>query len=143
MIAPDVNLLVHTVDDHSPFHTRAKAWLNEALSGEESMLLAWNVVLGFLRITTNSRALPNPLTIEQALDLVALWLAQPNVTIVEPGPRHFGLLRDLLIGVGTGANLTSDAHLAAIAIEQDAEVHSTDADFRRFRGLRWRNPLES
>lgn len=141
MIAPDVNLLVHTVDDNSPFHTDAKAWLNTALNGQEPIALAWNVVLGFLRISTNRRALPNPLTVEQALGLVEVWLAQPNVTIIEPGPRHFCLLRDLLIGVGTGANLTSDAHLAAIALEHDAEVHSTDRDFGLFPGLRWRNPL--
>jgi predicted nucleic acid-binding protein len=50
----------------------------------------------------------------------------------------FGLLERL----GTAGNLTADAHLAALAIEYQAELHSTDADFSRFSGLRWRNPLK-
>ena len=142
MIAPDVNLLVYAFDQLSPFHEPAKAWLETVLSGTESVGLAWNVLIGFLRISTNP-ALRKPLTIEQALDLVALWLAQPNVVIIEPGPRHLELLRDLLIPVGTGRNLSSDAHLAAIALEHGAEVYSADTDFDRFPGLRWHNPLAS
>jgi len=142
VIAPDVNLLVYAFDQLSPFHEPAKAWLETVLSGTESVGLAWNVLIGFLRISTNP-ALRKPLTIEQALDLVALWLAQPNVVIIEPGPRHLELLRDLLIPVGTGRNLSSDAHLAAIALEHGAEVYSADTDFDRFPGLRWHNPLAS
>jgi uncharacterized protein len=77
------------------------------------------------------------------LELVALWLAQPTATIMAAGPRHFELLFDLLTNTGTGGNLTSDAHLAAIAIENGAEVCTTDHDFARFPGLRWRDPLPS
>lgn len=141
MIAPDVNLLVYAVDEDSPFHTSARAWLENALSGAESIGFAWMVLLAFVRVTTRPQAVPIPLPIEQALGVVALLLAQPNVMVIEPGPRHFELLRDLLIDVGTAGNLTSDAHLAAIAIEHGAEVCSTDTDFGRFAGLRWRNPL--
>jgi toxin-antitoxin system PIN domain toxin len=139
VIAPDVNLLIYASDQDSPFHQRAKAWLDDVLSGTESIGFAWNVLLGFLRIST--RAVPKPLTAEQALGLVALWLAQPNTLILQPGPRHFELLSGLLLTVGTAGNLTSDAHLAAVALEQDAEVYSADADFGRFPGLRWQNPL--
>ena len=141
-MAPDVNLLLYAFDQRSPFYEPAKSWLEGILSGTESVGLTWNVLIGFLRISTNP-ALRKPLTIEQALDLVALWLAQPNVVIIEPGPRHLELLRDLLIPVGTGRNLTSDAHLAAIALEHGAEVYSADTDFDRFPGLRWHNPLAS
>jgi predicted nucleic acid-binding protein len=81
------------------------------------------------------------LRLKEALDIVELWLGQPTVTIIEPGPRHFELLRALLTTPGTGGNLTSDSHLAAIAIEHGAEVCSTDRNFGRFSGLRWRNPL--
>jgi len=141
VIAPDVNLLVSAFDQESLSHQEAKVWLENVLSGREPIGLAWNVLLGFLRISTNPRALPKPLRIEQALDLVGNWLAQPNVVILHPGPRHFELLRDLLIGVGTGGNLTSDAHLAALALEHRAVVYSSDKDFNRFTGLRWQNPL--
>lgn len=143
MIAPDVNLLVHAFDQESSSHQRAKVWLESVLSGNESIGFVWNVLLGFLRISTNPKALPKPLSIEEALELVGHWLAQPNVVILHSGPRHFELLRDLLIGVGTRGSFTSDAHLAAIALEHGAEVYSADADFSRFPGLRWHNPLAS
>jgi toxin-antitoxin system PIN domain toxin len=143
VIAPDVNLLVYAVNERSPFHASARAWLEGVLSGTEPVGLVWNVLLGFIRLTTRSAVVPKPLTVEQALDIVAFWLAQPTVTIIEPGPRHFELLRDLLTTAGTVGDLTSDAHLAAIAIEHGAEVYSTDTDFGRFQGLRWRNPLVS
>jgi toxin-antitoxin system PIN domain toxin len=141
VIAPDVNLLVYATDQESRFHQGAKAWLEGVLSGTESIGFAWNVLLGFLRIST--RAVRRPLTAEQALGLVGLWLAQPNVVTIEPGPRRFELLSGLLLSVGTAGNLTSDAHLAAVALEHGADVYSADADFRRFTGLRWHNPLAS
>jgi len=141
VIVPDTNLLVYATDQASRFHERARVWLEEVLSGTESIGFAWNVLLGFLRIST--RAVRRPLTAEQALGLVGLWLAQPNVVILKPGPRHFELLSGLLLSVGTAGNLTSDAHLAAIALEHSAEVYSNDTDFGRFPGLRWHNPLAS
>ena len=141
MIAPDINLLVYATDQESQFHEGAKAWLEEVLSGTEPIGFAWNVLLGFLRIST--RSVRKPLTAEQALGLVGLWLAQPNVSIIEPGPRHFELLSGLLLSVGTAGNLTSDAHLAAIALEHAADVYSADADFGRFTGLPWHNPVAS
>src|ERR1022692_5139368 len=77
----------------------------------------------------------------RAFDLVAEWLNQPAAQVVHPGTRHLAILRGLLTPIGTGGNLTSDAHLAALAIEQNAELCSCDADFGRFAGLHWRNPL--
>jgi predicted nucleic acid-binding protein len=73
--------------------------------------------------------------------LIASWLDQPSATIVHAGPRHLQILRELLLPVGTGGNLTSDAHLAALTIEHRAELYSSDTDFARFKGLKWRNPL--
>jgi toxin-antitoxin system PIN domain toxin len=143
VIAPDVNLPVYASNADSPFHGGAKRWLEELLSGTEIVGLAWNVLLGFLRLTTRANVLPKPLEIEQALDIVDSWLRLPAVRTIEPGPRHLELLRSLLGSAGTAGDLTSDAHLAAIAIEHDAEVCSTDADFGRFAGLRWRNPLKT
>ena len=100
----------------------------------------WNVLIGFLRITTQAN-LPNALNVEQAFEAINEWLSGRNARIIEPGPRHQALLRKLLAATGTGGNLVSDAHLAAIAIGQDAEVYLNNADFGRFPGLRWRDPL--
>ncbi|CAN5324381.1 hypothetical protein BH20ACT8_BH20ACT8_10200 [soil metagenome] len=78
---------------------------------------------------------------DEALDIVAGWLDQPAVTVVHPTQRHAAVLRELLTPLGTGGNLTSDAHLAALAIAHGAELCSTDADFSRFPGLIWVHPL--
>jgi toxin-antitoxin system PIN domain toxin len=98
-------------------------------------------LLAFLRLTTRASFFRQPLPIEASLDVVASWLDQAPATIVHPGPRHLSILRELLLDLGTGGNLTSDAHLAALAIEHGAILYSSDADFARFSGLKWRNPL--
>jgi uncharacterized protein len=138
---PDLNLLLYAVDGEAEAHESARAWLEEALSGTESVGFAWTVLLGFNRISTNPAIYEQPLGIEEALDFVDGWLAQPVATIVEPTNRHAAILRDLLKPLGTGGNLVSDAHLAALAIEHGAELCSRDNEFARFAGLRWVDPL--
>jgi toxin-antitoxin system PIN domain toxin len=137
----DLNLLLYAVNRDSPRHSDAKNWLQEAMSGEERIALAWTVVLGFIRLTTSPRVLENPLSVEDALHTVDAWLSQPSVSLLQPGEGHWSILRDLLLGAGAAGNLTTDAHLAALAIERGAEFCSTDADFARFNRLRWTNPL--
>jgi len=141
MIFVDANLLIHAVNVDSSLHQKAKAWLESVVSGPETVGLPWLVLLAFLRLTTRVGLFQKPLAPETAFDLVDAWLQQPSVTAPEPTARHLRTLRDLVLPLGTGGNLTSDAHLAALAIEHGAEVCSTDNDFARFRGLRWRNPL--
>ena len=141
MIVVDANLLIYAVNEDAPFHARAKSWLEAAVSGTETVGLSWIVLLAFLRLTTKAGIFQRPLAVETALDLVDAWLQQPAVTIVEPTATHLRTLRDLLLPAGTGGNLTSDAHLAALAIEHGAELCSADSDFARFGRLRWRNPL--
>jgi hypothetical protein len=141
MILPDVNLLVHAYNLDSPRHPEARAWWERTLSGSAPVGLAWSVALGYVRITTHPRILANPLSAASACAHVEAWLAQPQVMLLHPGERHAAILFDLLRRLGTAGNLTTDAHLAALAIEHQAEVCSTDADFARFPGLRWRNPL--
>jgi toxin-antitoxin system PIN domain toxin len=138
----DANLLLYAVNKDAPLHAKAKAWLETTLSGQETVAFSWNVILAFVRLTTRPGLFRNPLSPERAFDLVAAWLDQPSATVVNPGPRHLAILRDLLTALGTGGNLSSDAHLAALAIEQNAELCSCDGDFARFAGLRWRNPLK-
>jgi toxin-antitoxin system PIN domain toxin len=138
---PDVNLLLYAADSISPRHGPARAWVGETLSGTETVALAWAVLLAFLRLSTNPAVFERPLRAEEALDLIDGWLERPCVTVVEPGERHSALLRELLSAAGTAGNLTSDAHLAALAIEHGAVLCSCDSDFSRFPGLRWADPL--
>jgi toxin-antitoxin system PIN domain toxin len=141
MIVPDVNLLVHAYNQESRRHARAKAWLEELLGGDRHVGLAWAVILGFIRITTNRQILTHPLSASEACDHVRAWLAQPYVTLLHPGGRHAEILFGLLVALGTAGNLTTDAHLAALAIEHQCELQSTDSDFARFAGLNWNNPV--
>ena len=137
----DLNLLLYAVNRDAANHERAKAWLEDTLSGEETVALPWVVVLGFLRVSTSARILPHALTPEQAIAIVDSWLARPQVLSLHPSDQHWRVLRGVLADTGTAGNLTTDAHLAALAIEHDAELCSTDGDFARFGRLRWTNPL--
>lgn len=137
----DVNLLLYAVNEDAPRHRKAKTWLESALSGTETVGFEWTVLLAFLRLSTRSVVFPNPLLVEEAFALLESWLAQPCTTIVQPSDRHSQVLRDLLEPLGTGGNLTSDAHLAAVAVEHGAELFSCDTDFARFPGVRWTDPL--
>lgn len=141
MILIDANLLIYAIDADSPHHPAARAWLEEALSGTERVGLAWTAVLAFLRLTTRSGILLNPLPAADALAYVGSWFDQPCVQAVVPGEGHWPVLRNLLATAGTAGNLTSDAHLAALAIEHGAAVYSADNDFKRFSGLEHVNPL--
>lgn len=137
----DVNLLLYALDETSPRHDRARPWLEQTLSGRETVALPWTVLLAFVRLSTRAVVFTNPLTADEALDLVDAWLALPSVTVVHPGRRHAAVLRELLADVGAAGNLVTDAHLAALAVEHGAELCSCDADFSRFPGVRWVDPL--
>jgi toxin-antitoxin system PIN domain toxin len=141
MIIVDANLLIYAVNRDAPQHEGAKAWLEQVISSRQTVGLSWNVLLAFLRLTTRPGLFRRPLSIGTALDLVGSWIDRESVTLIHPGPRHYQVLRDLLLESGTGGNLTSDAHLAALAIEHGAQLCSLDGDFSRFRRLDWRNPL--
>ena len=141
MIIPDVNLLVHAYNSDSPLHAEARSWWEELLNGTRPVGLAWVAVLGFLRITTHRQILAQPLPVSSACTRARAWLSRPYLSVLHPGDRHPEVLFGLLETLGTGGNLTTDAHLAALAIEHQGELHSTDTDFGRFPGLRWRNPL--
>jgi toxin-antitoxin system PIN domain toxin len=138
---PDINLLLYALDEASPHHARARPWLEELLSGTEPAGFAWVVLLAFLRLSTRPQIFANPLDTAEAFDVVEGWLAQPCALVLHPTERHLSVLRGLVEPLGTAGNITTDAHLAALAIEHGGEVCSADTDFGRFRGLRWTNPL--
>lgn len=141
MILVDANLLIYAVNSDAVHHREARRWLEQTLSGATRLGFAWVVLLAFLRVTTHAAVFPQPLSPERALDYVDSWLDQPFAEAVAPGPGHWAILRSLLKHTGTAGNLTSDAHLAALAIEHESMVYSTDSDFQRFPGLEVRNPL--
>ena len=137
----DLNVLLYAINSDAPQHSKIRSWWEQALNGDEQIGLAWPVLLGFVRLTTRGGILPRPLTARQALDLADEWIHHPLVTVLNPGDEHWPVLRSLLDAAGTAGNLTTDAHLAALAIEYDATLCSTDGDFARFRPLKAANPL--
>jgi uncharacterized protein len=141
VIVPDVNLLLYATDATSPHHESAKAWWSGCLGGTEVIGIPWSTTLAFLRLTTSPRIYERPLTADEAITVVRQWFALPGVVPLEPTARHVDLLADLLGPTGTAGNLVTDAHLAALAIENGAALHSADRDFGRFPGLVWKNPL--
>jgi toxin-antitoxin system PIN domain toxin len=141
MILPDVNLLVYAYNSDAPSHREARSWWEGLLNGEEPVALPWAVVCGFVRLMTHPAVLVRPMRPEKAIGHVREWLEAPTVETLNPGSRHLEILETLFRALGVAGNLTTDAHLAALAIEYQCELHSNDGDFGRFPGLRWRNPL--
>lgn len=137
MLLPDTNVLLNAVHADSPQHAQAKQALEAAMLDTRGMALAWVVLIGFVRLSTKRGILPAPLDVADALGVVDEWLAHPHTRVLEPGPLHAGIFGRLLLSAGTAGNLTNDAHIAALAIEHQAEVLTFDKDFARFSGLRY------
>jgi uncharacterized protein len=141
VILIDANLLIHAYNPRSEHHVASREWLEEVLAGPELVRFAWVTLWAFLRIITNSRIFARPLTVGEAEAAVSAWLAQPAADILEPGDRHWEILRTLLGEGQAQGPLVTDAAIAAIAVEHGAVLCTTDRDFARFPGLKWRNPL--
>lgn len=140
MILPDVNVLIHAVNADSPRNDRIRAWWDGCLSGLDAVYLPWVVILGFVRITTNPRIFEHPMSVDEASGYIQSWLDRPPVRTVEAGTGHWQRVSRLLQHAGAAGNLTTDAHLAALAMEHGCVLFSTDTDFARFPGLRWNVP---
>jgi uncharacterized protein len=141
VILVDVNILIYATDGRSPQHPVARDWLDGLLSGPIRLGMPWISLLGFLRLSTNPRIMPRPLSIAAAWQQATAWLACEPVWIPQPTERHSDVFGELLALPGVHGNLVTDAHLAALAIEHGLTLCSTDGDFARFPGLSWRNPL--
>jgi toxin-antitoxin system PIN domain toxin len=137
----DANLLLFAYNPRAPEHSDSRTWLEQALAGPELLRFAWLTLWAFLRISTNPRVFERPLSMSEAEDIVSAWLTQPAAGIVEPGERHWDILRTLTRDGRTKGPLVMDAALAALAIEHGATLFTTDRDFSRFEGLRVVDPL--
>lgn len=142
MFLVDANLLVYAVNSSSPYHARARDWLDDTLSGHpQSAGLSWPSLLAFLRVVTNPRVFAAPAELTVAWQQVEEWLARPAAWIPQPTGRHRYVLGDILATAGPAANGIPDAHLAALALEHGLTVASADSDFASFAGVRWHNPI--
>ncbi|MEI7730414.1 MAG: type II toxin-antitoxin system VapC family toxin [Verrucomicrobiota bacterium] len=141
MILVDANILLYAEDTLSPRHKPAREWWDMQMSGASPVCLCWNTLDAFIRISTNHRIFEHPLSLDAALARVQEWLNQPCTRIIQPTERHWIVFQTMLRKSQAVANLVPDAHLAALAMEHGCELFSTDNDFARFPGLKWRNPL--
>jgi len=141
VILVDANLLLYAYYPKAEQHAASREWLEAALAGPRLVRFAWLTLWGFLRIATNPRVFERPLSNAEAAAAVSSWLEQPVAGILEPGERHWELLRGLLHEGQASGPLVMDAALAALAIEHGATLCSVDRDFARFPDLKWMNPL--
>jgi toxin-antitoxin system PIN domain toxin len=141
MITPGANIILYAYNEDAPQHSAAKKWLEEQLSLPVSFGFSWEAITAFLRISTNARAFPQPFDLPEAIEIVDEWIALPNIEILTPTVNHWTIFQNLIVEGQTKAALMMDAHLAALAIEHDATLATTDSDFRKFSGLKIINPL--
>jgi toxin-antitoxin system PIN domain toxin len=141
MILVDANLLLYAEDSLSEHHHAARSWWDAQLSGAEPICLSWPVLTAFIRIGTNVRLHRRPLTVGEAVERVQSWFDQPCVRIIHPGDQHWAIFQVMLRDGKAIGSLVSDAHLAAMAVEHNCILQSTDVDFARFKGLKWNNPI--
>ena len=141
MILVDANLLLYAYHPKTEQHEKSRRWLEAVLSGTDVVGFAWLTLWAFVRISTNPRVFENPLSASEAADAVSSWLDQPVSTILQPGERHWDILRAVARDGQAVGPLFMDAVLAAIAMEHGATLCTTDRDFARFPGLKWTNPL--
>lgn len=141
MILVDANLLLYAHHERAAQHRLARTWLEAALSGTELVRFPGSTLWAFLRIATNPRVFERPFSAAEAGSVVSSLLAQPIAAVLEPGERYWEILQDLMQQGQVAGPLVMDAAIAALAIEHGATLHTTDRDFARFPGLKWRNPL--
>jgi toxin-antitoxin system PIN domain toxin len=136
----DANVLLYAVNSASERHEPSRRWLDAALSGADTVGLAWVPLLAFVRLTTKEGLFPSPLRPSEAMRQVGEWLNAPGAVAVGPGPRHIDILAGLLGDGGAGGSLVNDAHVAALAVEHRGTIVSYDNDFGRFAGVTWQTP---
>ena len=136
----DANLLLYAVDTSAVEHDVASRWLEEQLNGNRRVGLPWESLGAFVRIATHPRAARNPLTAEQAWDIVEAWLGAPAAWIPLPTDQHVNVLGDLMRRYRVTGNLVR------MGTWQRSRSSTDLSFFRRYRlrpipQLRCRNPM--
>jgi uncharacterized protein len=142
VIVLDANILLYAYDNVSPLHAEARSWVEEVFSGIQPIGLPWQTVGAFLRIMTNPRLPGDRFSVAEAVEIVDRWIAQPNVRLIAPGDDHWASFRQMIVEGQAPGPLVTDAQLAALTMEYGGILYTTDRDFARFPGLRWKNPLQ-
>lgn len=143
MIVPDANLLVFAYHDESPFYAEARRWWEDLVNGDETIGIPWVVSAAFIRLIGGTIALNRPMSPAEAVQQVRQWFGHEHIAPLNPGERHLEYLEQNLAIAGAAGSLATDAHIAALAMENGAVVHTHNArDFQRFDGLLWQNPLQ-
>jgi len=141
VIVLDANILLYAYDSDSDRHAKARAWVEQTFSGACPVGLPWQTVTAFVRIVTNPRLSGKRFTPADVIEIVDQWVNQPNLRLLAPGDHHWSFLRQMILDGQARGPLVTDAQLAAITIEYGGVLHTTDRDFSRFPGLRWKNPI--
>ena len=142
MIVPDLDLLIFAYNDMSELHQEARAWWEGLVNGTETIGIPWQVSNGFVRQMANPGVVDRPWTPAQATRVVAEWFGIDHIVALDPGPRYLEILEQILDAAGATTRLVPDAAIAALAMENGAEVHTHNArDFKRFEGLLWQDPI--
>jgi toxin-antitoxin system PIN domain toxin len=141
VILPDVNVLIHAFREDGADHARYRGWLDGVVNGDEAYGMSPQVLASVARIATHPRIYAAPSRLEETLSFARVLLEQPTCNVVQPGARHFSIFEDLCRRAAATGNLIQDAWLAALAVESGCEWITTDGDFARFPGLRWRRPF--
>jgi len=135
-------LLIYAAHESTAEHKQTKAWIEKVLNSQNRVAIPWDNFLAFIRISTNPRIFKEPLTTKEAVWQVENWQSLENVWVPQPGDNYLKILSELLIQSNATGNLVTDAHLAALAIENGLTLCSTDRDFAKFKNVKWLNPLD-
>lgn len=142
MLLPDVNVLIYAHrEDSTDEHSAYADWLTRLATGNEPFALSVLTLVGLVRIVTNPRVFRRPSSLDEVFDFTRELTSRANARVVAPGPKHLKIFEDLCRRAGATAKLSADAQHAAVAIEHGCTLVTTDSDFDRFPGLRWRHPL--
>jgi toxin-antitoxin system PIN domain toxin len=141
LILPDVNVLVYAYREDAEAHQPFRDWLDEVINSEHPYGMSDLVLSGFIRVVTHPKVFREPTKASEAFAFAERILSQPQCVVIRPGPRHWNIFKRLCMECSAKGNLVPDAFLAALAIEHGCEWITTDRDYARFTGLRWRHPL--
>jgi uncharacterized protein len=141
VIVVDANLLLYAYGESSPYHSKARTWLEATLSGADLVAFPWQTLAAFVRIATDPRVPGYRRSGHEVLRVINEWLEQPVVRVLAPGDHYWQIFQQMVMEGQAAGRLVSDAEIAALTIESGGVLHTSDRDFARFPGLRWVNPL--